>query len=67
MYFHKFVNTETGEETIVEMSKSEIKVIEANIAKRDADLEEVKAKAEAKAAILARLGLNEEEAALLLG
>ena len=67
MYYHKIVNTETGEETIVELSKAEIKVIEANIAKTNAEIAEAKAKAQAKAALFERLGLTAEEAALLLG
>jgi AmiR/NasT family two-component response regulator len=67
MYNHKTVNTDTGEETIVELSKAEVKVIEANIEKTNAELAEAAAKAEAKAALLQRLGITEEEAALLLG
>ena len=67
MYNHKIVNTETGEETIVELSKAEVKVIEVNIAKTNAELAEAAAKAEAKAALLERLGITAEEAALLLG
>ena len=66
MYYHKTVNTETGEETIVEFSKAEIKVIEANIAKRDAALAEAETKAAAKIALLERLGLTADEAATLL-
>jgi hypothetical protein len=66
MYYHKTVNTETGEETIVELSKAEIKVIEANIAKTNLELAEADAKAEAKAALLERLGITAEEATLLL-
>lgn len=66
MYYHKTVNTETGEETIVELSKAEIKVIEANIAKRDAEQAEAETKAATKIALLQRLGLTADEAATLL-
>jgi hypothetical protein len=67
MYNHKIVNAETGEETIVELSQEEIAVIEANIAKVNTELAADAAKAEAKAALLTRLGITAEEAALLLG
>lgn len=66
MYYHKIVNTETGEETMVEFSKAEIKVIEANIAKTNAEIAEVENKAAAKIALLERLGLTADEAATLL-
>jgi hypothetical protein len=66
MYYHKTVNTETGEETIVELSKAEIKIIEANIAKRDAEQAEAETKAATKIALLQRLGLTADEAASLL-
>ncbi len=67
MYNHKIVNTETGEETIVELSQDEIAVIEANIEKANVELAEAETKAAAKAALLERLGITAEEAALLLG
>lgn len=66
MYYHKLVNAETGEETMTELSKAEIKVVEANIAKANADLEKAEAKASAKAALLVKLGITEDEAKLLL-
>jgi hypothetical protein len=70
MYYHKFVNAETGKETITELSISEIAVIEENISKVKAEIKaEEKAKAEkinAKAAIAERLGLTPEELATLL-
>ena len=66
MYNHKIVNTITGEETITELSKAEIKVIEANIAQNKIDAAEAEAKAAAKAALLERLGITEDEAKLLL-
>ena len=67
MYKHKFVNTVTGEEIITDLSAKEVAVIEANIAKRNAELEQAAIKAAAKNAILERLGLTADEAALLLG
>lgn len=67
MYKHKVVNTVTGEETITDLSADEIAVIEANTAKANAEIAAANAKAEAKAAILAKLGLTADEAALLLG
>jgi len=66
MYNHKIVNTETGEETIVELSADEIAIIEANIAKTNLELAEEESKATAKAALLERLGITAEEAELLL-
>lgn len=67
MYNHKIVNTVTGEETITDLSADEVAVIEANIAKTNAEIAAANAKAEAKAAILVKLGLTADEAALLLG
>jgi len=66
MYYHKIVNAETGEETITELSKAEIKVVEANIVKTNAELEKAEAKIEAKVALLKRLGMTADEAKLLL-
>ena len=66
MYYHKTVNTETGEETIVELSKAEIKIVEANIAKTNAEISEAQNKVAAKIALLERLGLTADEAATLL-
>jgi len=67
MYYHKYVNTETGEETITELSKEEIAVIEANIVRVAAEQKVLAEKAQAKAAIADRLGLTADELALLLG
>ena len=66
MYNHKIINTNTGEETIVPLSDSEIKVIEANIAQAKVEAIEAEAKATQKAALLDRLGITVEEAKLLL-
>lgn len=67
MYKHKMVNTITGEETITDLSKEEVAVIEANIAKTNLEIAEAAKKAAAKLAIAERLGLTEDELALLLG
>ena len=67
MYYHKSVNTITGEETMTELSAAEIKVVEANIAKAKAEDDALKVKQEARLAVLERLGLTADEAALLLG
>jgi hypothetical protein len=67
----KIVNAETGEETFRDFSDEEIKVYEAEKLlkeKKLADLEAKQAaKAEKRGAILDRLGLTDEEAAILLG
>ena len=64
------VDCSTGETTIVPLTAEEIAELEAAAAKAEADrlaAEEAAAeKAEARAAILAKLGLTEEEAAVLL-
>jgi len=62
-------NIETGEETITEREettaeKKERLAIEAELAKQQAEAD---AKAEARTAILDRLGLTADEAAILLG
>jgi len=64
------VNCETGEVSEVELTAAEVKQREADAvayAKAKADEEQVAAeKAEAKAAIADRLGLTQDELALLL-
>jgi hypothetical protein len=67
MYNHKIVNTETGEETIVPFNDKETKIMEANIAKSNAELAEAEARIVAKTAIAERLGLTQDELALLIG
>lgn len=69
-YMTKIVNLETGEEIEREMNKKEALQFEADVkeaedrkVKEDAELE---AAAIAKAALLERLGITEEEAKLLL-
>ncbi len=65
-YFEKIVNLETGEETERPYTAKEIKEVE----KAQALAAEFEAKrladAETRAALLARIGITEEEAQLLL-
>jgi hypothetical protein len=63
----KFVNAETGEEIEREMNAEEFAKYKEDLVAHHARLEEVEAKAVAKAALLERLGITAEEAALLLG
>lgn len=64
-------NVQTGEITQIELTESEIKEIEKMSAKEqakiDAEKVELQAKAQARAALLAQLGITEEQAKLLLG
>jgi hypothetical protein len=60
-------NTETGEVIDREMTATELSDHNAELAKAAAIHAEEAAKAEAKAALLDRLGITAEEAALLLG
>jgi hypothetical protein len=64
-------NVETGEIKEIEMTAAEVKAYEAE-AKKIADAEKARKEAEVtkaadKAALLERLGINEDEARLLLG
>lgn len=65
------VDCSTGETTVVPLTDEEIAELEAAAAKAEADrlaAEQAAAtKAAERAAILAKLGLTEEEAAVLLG
>lgn len=65
------VDCSTGEQTVVPLTAEEIAELEAAAAQAEADrLEAEKAaadKAAARAAILEKLGLSDEEAAVLLG
>ena len=58
-------NVETGEITEISFSAKEIKEFEKAAADRLADIAKFEAKAEAKAALLQRLGITADEAALL--
>lgn len=64
------INCETKEQIEVELTDEEVAQLEADRAKAEADKAaaeaEAAAKAEAKAELLARLGITEEEAKLLL-
>jgi hypothetical protein len=57
----------TGEITIVELTEEEIAIKETIQQEEAAKLEAETAKSEAKAALLDRLGITEDEAKLLLG
>lgn len=65
------VDCSTGETTVVPLTDEEIAELEAAAAKAEADRlaaeQAAAAKAAERAAILAKLGLTEEEAAVLLG
>lgn len=62
----KFVNAETGEEIEREMNDSEFAAYQAEQAAHDEAITAAALKAEAKAGLLARLGITAEEAELLL-
>ena len=64
----KEFNVSTGEETITEREETaaEIKAREKSEAESLARIAEAEAKATAKAALLAQLGITEEQAKLLL-
>jgi len=62
----KIVNAETGEELEREMNAAEIKQFEKDKAEFEAKKAEAQLKAEAKSALLKRLGITEDEAKLLL-
>jgi hypothetical protein len=65
------VNCTTGETSVIELTDAEIAEFEATKAKAQADRlaaeAEAAEKATAKAALLERLGITADEAALLLG
>ena len=60
-------NTETDEVIDREMNAEEFAAYEAQKARDEAVHAEIEAKAEAKAALLNKLGITADEAALLLG
>jgi hypothetical protein len=64
------INCETGVESIIELTDAEVAEMEAAAkqAEKDRKADEAKAKADAtaKAALLEKLGITAEEAALLL-
>jgi hypothetical protein len=61
---HRIINVETNEVTDVPFTAEELAIVEANA---KAEQDQAAAKAEAKAALLERLGITADEAALLLG
>jgi hypothetical protein len=63
----KIVNAETGEEIIRDANAEELAQMELDAANAKARKAEAEAKATAKAALLAQLGITEEQAQLLLG
>jgi AmiR/NasT family two-component response regulator len=62
----KIVNVETGEETVRDANVEELAQVKTDLAKTKAKIAEEEAKATAKAALLDRLGISEDEAKLLL-
>jgi hypothetical protein len=69
-YTEKIIDITTGEQTIRPYTKAEVAEVEAALAQIESErliLENEKAtKAQAKAALLERLGITADEAALLL-
>jgi hypothetical protein len=63
----KIVNSSTGEEIEREMTAAELKVAESQAKAWDALQTELATKAADKAAVLAKLGLTENEVAALFG
>ena len=70
MYKEKIIDVETNKETYIDFTANEIlemeKIMIEAEANRQAAQEVAAAKAKERAAILAKLGLTEEEAAVLL-
>ena len=62
----KEVNAKSGEEIIRDATAAEIKQLEIDAANSEARKAEAEANATAKAALLSKLGITEEEAKLLL-
>jgi hypothetical protein len=63
----KIVNAQTGEEIIRDMNEAELAQLEIDKAAAQVKAVEITAKATAKQALLDKLGITQEEAALLLG
>jgi hypothetical protein len=62
----KIVNTQTGEEIIRDANAEELEQMKIDLANSKTEKAEAQARATAKAALLNRLGITAEEAALLL-
>jgi hypothetical protein len=65
-YIEKIYDAVTGQVTEREYTAAEIAEVEANAAREAQRLAEAEAKAVEKAALLAKLGITEDEAKLLL-
>ena len=65
-YMVKEVNAETGAELEREMNAAELAQLQKDLIVRDAQRAEEEAKAQAKQAILDKLGITADEAAALL-
>ena len=65
-YIKRIFDASTGETIEQPLTSEEIAKIEVNIAKAQADLEAKAAKAHEKSVLLAKLGITEDEAKLLL-
>lgn len=63
----QIINCETGEEIIREMNADELKQYQIDQTASVARKAELEAEADAKAALLAKLGITADEAKLLLG
>jgi len=63
----KIVNVETGEEIVRDANAEELAQMEIDAANAPAKQAEVEAKANQKSALLARLGLTEDELKTILG
>lgn len=66
-YIERIVNIETGETTERALTNEEIKEMLAAQAKAEAATQKLAEAAAAKAALLEKMGITEEEAKLLLG
>lgn len=66
-YIHKTIDAITGEEIEAPYTKAELDELKSNEAREAARIAEVEAKTAEKAALLAKLGITEDEAKLLLG
>lgn len=65
-YIHKKIDLATGEEIDTPYTKAELDEVKANEAREAAKNAELENKAAEKAALLERLGITADEAALLL-
>jgi curli biogenesis system outer membrane secretion channel CsgG len=66
-FIHRVVNANTSEVIDNDYTKKELDEVKANQKRIDAELGEAETKAQAKAAILDRIGLTADELKLLLG